>query len=46
MVCSAIIVLLLVGVMGIPREMMFALVGLTGFVAAFIVHRKAKAEEG
>ncbi|MDG1210399.1 MAG: MFS transporter [Paracoccaceae bacterium] len=46
MVTSAIIVLLLVGMAGVPREMMFALVGLTGFVAAYIVHRKAKAQEG
>ena len=46
MVTSAIIVLILVGMIGVSREMMFALVGLTGFVAAFIVHRRAKAQEG
>ena len=46
MVTSAIIVLILVGMIGVSREMMFALVGLTGFVAAFIVRRRAKAQEG
>ena len=45
MVFSAILVLILVGSVGIPREMMFALVGVTGFVAAWIVYRKAKSYE-
>ena len=42
MVFSGIMVLVLVGLLGVPREMMFALVGLTGFVAAFVVYRRAK----
>ncbi|MEO0362548.1 MAG: hypothetical protein AAF322_15620, partial [Pseudomonadota bacterium] len=42
MVFSAIVVLIVVGVIGVPRELMFALVGLTGFAAAFVVWRKAR----
>ncbi|MEM7268432.1 MAG: MFS transporter [Pseudomonadota bacterium] len=45
MVFSAIVVLILVGTLGVPREMMFALVGVTGFISAFIVWRKVKAYE-
>ena len=45
MVFSAILVLIMVGMIGIPRELMFALVGLTGFAAAWVVYRKAKEQE-
>lgn len=46
MVVSALLVLLLVKIIGIDRELIFALVGLTGFVAAFVVWRYAKRIEG
>ncbi|MEM7523136.1 MAG: MFS transporter [Pseudomonadota bacterium] len=44
MVGSAVIAAVMIGALGVPREMMFAIVGVTGFVAAFIVWRKASAE--
>lgn len=45
MVFSAAVVAVLIGVVGVPREMMFAIVGVTGFVAALIVYRHAKRQE-
>lgn len=44
MVFSAALSAVLIGVVGVPREMMFALVGLTGFAAAYVVYRKARAQ--
>ena len=46
MVFSALLAAVMIGVVGIDRELMFALVGLTGFVAAFVVYRYAKRIEG
>ena len=45
MVFSAVVVLILVSIIGVPREAMFALVGLTAFAAAFIVWRKAREQD-
>ncbi len=44
MVGSAVLVLILVSIVGIPREAMFAIVGVTGFMAAYVLWRKVKAE--
>lgn len=44
MVTSAGVAGVLIGVFAVPREAVFALAGLTAFVAAFIVWRKARAE--
>lgn len=41
MVVSAGIVAVLIGVVGVPREAMFAIVGVTAFLAAYIVWRQA-----
>ena len=46
MVTSAGIVAGMIGAFGVPREAMFAIVGLTAFVAAFIVYRHARRIEG
>ncbi|MEL7463906.1 MAG: MFS transporter [Pseudomonadota bacterium] len=46
MVFSAILAAIMIGVIGIPRELMFALVGVTGFVAAVVIYRYAKRIEG
>lgn len=43
MVTSAALAAVLIGVLGAPREMVFALVGLTAFGAAYVVWRRAKA---
>ncbi|MFN3259630.1 MAG: MFS transporter [Pikeienuella sp.] len=44
MVFSAAVTAALIGALGVPREGVFALAGLTGFIAAWIVWRKARAE--
>ncbi len=44
MVTSAGVAGVLIGVVGVPREAVFAFAGLTAFVAAYIVWRKARAE--
>ncbi|WP_340109560.1 MFS transporter [Pikeienuella sp. HZG-20] len=45
MVASAGAAAVLIGLVGVPREIVFALAGATGFIAAYVVWRRARREE-